>query len=92
MGLIDRITGKAKQAAGDKLGDASLRRQGRLEERKGKAKQDLTRHEERIEHEREHAEEEKARAEMRAEDRVAEHDERAQRKAQEIADLERRTR
>jgi uncharacterized protein YjbJ (UPF0337 family) len=90
MGLLDRITGKAKQAAGDKLGDASLRREGRLEERKGKAKQDLARQEERIERER--AEEETARAEMRAEERVAEQDERAQRKAQEIADLERRTR
>ena len=91
MGLIDRITGKAKQAAGDVLGDASLRREGRLEERKGEAKQDLARAEERIEHERARAEEEKEVAQARAEDRVAEQDERAQRKAEEIADLERRT-
>jgi len=29
MGLLDKITGKAKQAAGDVTGDPSLRREGR---------------------------------------------------------------
>ena len=41
MSLIDKITGRAKQAAGDLTGDGSLRREGRQEERKGEAKEDL---------------------------------------------------
>src|SRR3712207_7532408 len=32
MGLLDKITGRAKQAAGDLAGDASLRREGRRSE------------------------------------------------------------
>jgi uncharacterized protein YjbJ (UPF0337 family) len=47
MGLLDKITGKAKQAAGDVTGDPSLRREGRKEERKGEAKEELASHEER---------------------------------------------
>ena len=47
MGLLDKITGKTKQAAGDVTGDPSLRRQGRREERKGDAKDEMARHEER---------------------------------------------
>ena len=43
MGLLDRITGKAKQAAGDVTDDPSLRREGRKEERKGEAKDELAR-------------------------------------------------
>jgi uncharacterized protein YjbJ (UPF0337 family) len=62
MSLIDKITGKAKQAAGDVADDPSLRREGVREQRKGEAKEDL------------------ARTEERAED-----------KADEVADLERRT-
>jgi len=41
MGLLDKITGRAKKAAGDMTGDASLRREGRQEERKGEAKDEL---------------------------------------------------
>ena len=41
MGLLDKITGRAKKAAGDVTGDASMRREGRQEERKGEAKDDL---------------------------------------------------
>ncbi|HEY5977294.1 MAG TPA: hypothetical protein VIT85_05510 [Solirubrobacterales bacterium] len=41
MGLFDKITGKAKQAAGDVADDASLKRQGRDEERKGEKKDEL---------------------------------------------------
>lgn len=41
MGIMDKITGRAKQAAGDITGDASTKRQGRDEERKGDAKDDL---------------------------------------------------
>lgn len=62
MGLIDKASGKAKQVAGDVLNDPELHRKGKLEERKGEVKDELT-----------------------------EHDARAQRKAEEVADLERRT-
>jgi len=38
---MDKITGRAKQAAGDIAGDASTRREGKNEERKGEAKDEL---------------------------------------------------
>jgi uncharacterized protein YjbJ (UPF0337 family) len=41
MSIIDKITGRAKKAAGDVAGDAGLRRQGAREERKGEAKDQL---------------------------------------------------
>ncbi|MGZ4202568.1 MAG: CsbD family protein [Thermoleophilaceae bacterium] len=62
MGLLDKITGRAKKAAGDIADDASLRREGAQEERKGEAKDEL----------------------------AAAH-ERADAKAEEVADLERKT-
>ena len=62
MGLLDKITGRTKKAAGDLADDASLRREGRLEERKGEAK-----------------------------DELAESHERTDRKAEEVANLERKT-
>ena len=62
MSLIDKITGRAKKAAGDLADDPSLRRQGRQEERKGEAKDELARDQER-----------------------------ADAKAQEVANLERKT-
>jgi uncharacterized protein YjbJ (UPF0337 family) len=62
MGILDKITGRAKKAAGDLVDDGSLRREGRLEERKGEAKEELSRA-----------------------------DERAEAKADEVADLERKT-
>ncbi len=49
MGITDKITGKAKQAAGDLTGDADTRRQGKLEERKAEAKDEAARAEERAE-------------------------------------------
>jgi len=42
MGLMDKITGRAKKAAGDLTDDASMRREGRQEERKGEAKDELS--------------------------------------------------
>jgi uncharacterized protein YjbJ (UPF0337 family) len=42
MGIVDKLTGRAKQAAGDLTGDGSLRREGRQEERKGEAKEELS--------------------------------------------------
>ena len=60
--LSDKVTGKAKQVAGDITRDSSTRRQGIQEERKGKKKDELSRSQER-----------------------------ADRKAEEVADLERKT-
>jgi len=62
MSILDKITGRAKKAAGDLADDASLRQEGRLEERKGEAKDELSRA-----------------------------DELAESKAEEVADLERKT-
>ena len=62
MGITDKVTGRVKQAAGDLLDDASLRREGSQEERKGEAKEELARDQER-----------------------------ADTKAQEVANLERKT-
>ena len=62
MSILDKITGRVKQAAGDLADDASLKREGRQEERKGEAKDELA-----------HAQE------------------RADAKAHEVADLERKT-
>ena len=62
MGITDKITGRAKKAAGDLSGDASLKREGGKEERKGEAKDELARDQER-----------------------------ADAKAQEVANLERKT-
>jgi uncharacterized protein YjbJ (UPF0337 family) len=62
VSLLDKLTGRAKKTAGDVTGDASLKREGSKEERKGEAK-----------------------------DQLARDQERADRKAEEVADLERRT-
>ena len=62
MSIIDKITGRAKKAAGDIADDPSLRREGRQEERKGEAKDELGRAQEK-----------------------------ADRKAEEVANLERKT-
>ena len=41
MSIFDKLTGRAKKAAGDLAGDGSLRREGAREERKGEAKDQL---------------------------------------------------
>jgi uncharacterized protein YjbJ (UPF0337 family) len=41
MGIMDKVTGRAKKAAGDLSDNASLRREGKQEERKGEAKEEL---------------------------------------------------
>jgi uncharacterized protein YjbJ (UPF0337 family) len=41
MSILDKITGRAKKAAGDLADDPQLRREGRREERKGEAKEEL---------------------------------------------------
>jgi uncharacterized protein YjbJ (UPF0337 family) len=62
MSIIDKITGRTKKAAADLTDDASLRREGAREERKGEAK-----------------------------DELAEAHEKADAKAEEVANLERKT-
>ena len=62
MSILDKITGRAKKAAGDLADDSSLRRQGAREERKGDAKEQLDNAQEKVE-----------------------------RKASEVSDLERKT-
>jgi uncharacterized protein YjbJ (UPF0337 family) len=62
MGITDKLSGRVKKAAGDLTDDASLRREGRTEERKGEAKDELSNAQER-----------------------------ADRKAEEVADLERKS-
>jgi uncharacterized protein YjbJ (UPF0337 family) len=61
-GLIDKLTGKVKQAAGDIAGRDDLRREGLAEEQKGEKKDEL------------------AEAEAKADE-----------KAREVVDLERKT-
>ncbi|NLT05866.1 MAG: CsbD family protein [Solirubrobacterales bacterium] len=39
MSIMDKITGRAKKAAGDIMGDPDTRREGQREERKGETKQ-----------------------------------------------------
>ena len=43
MSILDKLSGRAKKAVGDLTGDGRLRRQGRREERKGEAKEELER-------------------------------------------------
>jgi uncharacterized protein YjbJ (UPF0337 family) len=45
--IIDKLTGRTKKAAGDLVDDPSLRREGAREERKGEAKDELARSQER---------------------------------------------
>jgi uncharacterized protein YjbJ (UPF0337 family) len=49
MSIIDKITGRAKKAAGDVSGDGSLRAEGRREERKGEEKEKLNDAQDRVE-------------------------------------------
>ena len=49
MSIWEKITGRAKKAAGDIADDTSLRREGRQEERKGEAKDELSNAQERVE-------------------------------------------
>ena len=62
MAKADKLKGKLKEAAGDLVDDAEVRRQGRLEQREAEARDELARTEDE-----------------------------ADRKAREVADLERKT-
>jgi uncharacterized protein YjbJ (UPF0337 family) len=56
MSITDKITGRIKKAAGDLTDDASLRRKGRQEERKGEAKDELARTQEKADRKAEEVE------------------------------------
>jgi uncharacterized protein YjbJ (UPF0337 family) len=62
MAKVDKLKGRIKEAAGDLVDDAEMRRKGRMEQREAEARDDLARTEEE-----------------------------ADRKAEEVADLERRS-
>lgn len=47
MSILDKLTGRAKQAAGDLADDPSLRREGKNEEKKGETKEERDRARER---------------------------------------------
>jgi uncharacterized protein YjbJ (UPF0337 family) len=49
MSILDKITGRAKKAAGDLVDDPSLRGEGRREERKGEEKEKLAEAQDRVE-------------------------------------------
>jgi uncharacterized protein YjbJ (UPF0337 family) len=49
VSILDKITGRAKKAAGDLAGDGSLRAEGRREERKGEEKERLAEAQDRVE-------------------------------------------
>jgi uncharacterized protein YjbJ (UPF0337 family) len=49
MSIFDKLTGRAKKAAGDLADDPSLRREGAREESKGEAKEDLANAQDRVE-------------------------------------------
>lgn len=46
MGLLDKLLGRGKKAAGDLAGDDSLRREGATQEREGAAEDRAAQHEE----------------------------------------------
>ena len=55
MGLLDKILGRGKKAAGDVMGDASMRREGAAQEREGAAADRAAQHEEMAQEQRQQA-------------------------------------
>jgi uncharacterized protein YjbJ (UPF0337 family) len=55
MGLLDKILGRGKKAAGDLMGDASMRREGAAQEREGAAADRAAQHDEMAQEQREKA-------------------------------------
>ena len=55
MGLLDMLLGRSKKAAGDLLGDHSLRREGAHQEKEGLAEERAAQHEEQAQAAREDA-------------------------------------
>ncbi len=59
MGLLDKLLGRGKKAAGDLTGDASLRREGTHQERQGMADDRAAQHEQMAQENREQAAQER---------------------------------
>lgn len=55
MGLLDKILGRGKKAAGDVMGDASMRREGAAQEREGAAEDRAAQHEQMAQEQRQQA-------------------------------------
>jgi uncharacterized protein YjbJ (UPF0337 family) len=55
MGLLDKILGRGKKAAGDVMGDSSMRREGAAQEREGAAEDRAAKHEEMAQEQRQQA-------------------------------------
>ena len=60
MGLLDKLLGRGKKAAGDLTGDSSLRREGMHQEREGNAEDRAAQHEQMAQENRERAAQERA--------------------------------
>jgi uncharacterized protein YjbJ (UPF0337 family) len=60
MGFLDKLLGRGKKAAGDVMGDASLRREGMHQEQEGRAEDRAASHEEMAQEERARAAEHQA--------------------------------
>jgi uncharacterized protein YjbJ (UPF0337 family) len=55
MGLLDKLLGRGKKAAGDLMGDASMRREGAAQEREGAAQDSAAKHDEMAQEQRDKA-------------------------------------
>jgi uncharacterized protein YjbJ (UPF0337 family) len=55
MGLLDKLLGRGKKAAGDLMGDASMRREGAAQEREGAAQESAAKHDEMAQEQRNQA-------------------------------------
>jgi uncharacterized protein YjbJ (UPF0337 family) len=64
MGLLDKLLGRGKKAAGDLTGDASMRREGAAQERAANAEDRAAQHEQMAQEQRDQAARAKADQEM----------------------------
>jgi uncharacterized protein YjbJ (UPF0337 family) len=55
MGFLDKLLGRGKKAAGDLMGDSSMRREGAAQEREANAEDRAAQHEELAQEHREQA-------------------------------------
>ena len=55
MGFLDKLLGRGKKAAGDLMGNTSMRREGAAQEREGAAEDRATQHEEMAQEQRNEA-------------------------------------
>jgi uncharacterized protein YjbJ (UPF0337 family) len=60
MGLLDKLMGRGKKAAGDLTGDSSMRREGAAQERQGAAEERASQHEDMAQEQRDQAAEARA--------------------------------